>query len=243
MDLTIKNMCPVAFVEKRLDLLFLAYDHWTHFLTTVKLQGHIFIQTQFDLHISSLVCGFYPLMNGVSHQKKVLTTPLTFWSQWKLLENGTFFIWGSRKSRSSSKPLMREAGERKKWNWAKKPILLWSLNISTLHSKDLKYITVLDIYRVNKCEFSFPVQRSEGEESLCNKPVCWGSSWIDGSSDFWNIGPKMIAGERVLRFWPCVRDRDKRMRCTSKSRSAPREHRAAGREWSLAMLLVSNFFS
>lgn len=69
MGLTIKKMCPVAFVEKRLDILFLAYDHWTHFLTTVKLQGHIFIQTQFDLHIWILACGFCPLMNGESHQK------------------------------------------------------------------------------------------------------------------------------------------------------------------------------
>ena len=165
-----------------------------------------------------------------------------FESQRKLLEKGTLFIWGSRKSRSSSKPLMREAGQRKKRNWAKKPILLWSLNESKLHSKDLKYITVLDIYCVTKCEFSFPVRRSEQEDSLCNKPVCWGSSWIAGSSDFWNIGPKMIAGERVLRFWPCGRDRDKRMRRTiQKQVCTPRRCRAAGWEWSLAMLLVSNF--
>lgn len=92
-------------------------------------------------------------------------TPLTFWSQRKLLKKRTLFIWGSRKSRSSSKPLMREAGG-KKWNWAKKPIFLWSLNESTLHSKDLKYITVLDIYCVNSV--NSPSQcRDRGRKRVC----------------------------------------------------------------------------
>ena len=52
----------------------------------------------------------------------------------------------------------------------------------------------------------------------------------------------MIAGERVLRFWPCVRDRDKRMRrAIQKQVRITRQHRAAGREPSLAMLPGSNF--
>lgn len=124
MGLNIKKMSPVAFVEKRLDILFLAYDHWTHFLTTVKLQGHIFIQTQFNLYIWSLVCGFCPLMNGESHQKKVFMTPLTFWSQRKLLKKRTLFIWGKQggkngielKSPSFSDPSMKVHFIQRTWN-------------------------------------------------------------------------------------------------------------------------------